>query len=479
MGERPRYRILFCVPTTALSGGVTVIFEIAGGLAARGHDVSLFSFAGPPLWRELPVPLLPEKNIEDIDMTRYDFIVVSNAFMLPMLLPRVRPARAVFFTQDYESFHHSGGSSRYEDFICDKEAFTSIYRLPVPIITESRTIRQLLRERTGCESFYVPVGIDKRVFHRREPHVRGTRARVMMVGNYLMPYKGMVDGFEALQIVARTQSVELVLATQESRNREMFDRYEYPIEIRFRPGQGEMADIYASCDLYCCTSWYEGLGLPALEAFCCGVPVVSTRDFGVSDYGVDEQNLLLAQPNDAEDLAMKISRALGDEALRSRLREGGFQTVRDRYDWSESAVQFEDALSVIDREDVPPAVDDAAMRDLLDQLETEGHLTPITVFRRFDELAAEINAAVSELVDTQEGPSFDRLAAARNSLAPYLENPHAQYHRAFRTKYDLCQLVLSLRGDPRFSDLVRRIMGKRSTNASNPAAPSIARADRQ
>ena len=37
-----------------------------------------------------------------------------------------------------------------------------------------------------------------------------------------------------------------------------------------------MPAIISSCDAYCCTSWYEGLGLPAIEAFRCGVPVVST-----------------------------------------------------------------------------------------------------------------------------------------------------------------------------------------------------------
>src|SRR3712207_8748073 len=48
------------------------------------------------------------------------------------------------------------------------------------------------------------------------------------------------------------------------------------------------------------SSWYEGLGLPAIEAFHCGTPVVSTRTVGVGEYAQDGRNLLLADANAPE-----------------------------------------------------------------------------------------------------------------------------------------------------------------------------------
>jgi len=51
-------RLLFCLPTTALSGGVKVVFEIANRLVDGGETADIFSFAGPPRWRTLRAPIL-------------------------------------------------------------------------------------------------------------------------------------------------------------------------------------------------------------------------------------------------------------------------------------------------------------------------------------------------------------------------------------------------------------------------------------
>lgn len=459
-----RYRLLFCLPTTALSGGVKLIFEIATGLAARGHACHVFAFSGPPVWYDLRVPMLPEREVEEVDFSRYDFVVASNAFLVPMLLPLIAPARPIFFTQDYEPYHHSGGGTRYEEFICDDEAFAAIYRLPVPILTEALAVRNLIRERMGKDAIHIPVGIHRNHFTLRPPHPRGPRARVLMVGNYLMPYKGMDDGFAALGIVNRTEPVELVLATQESRSRHVLERLDFPVDVRFRPDEAGMSRIYPSCDLYCCTSWYEGLGLPALEAFCCGLPVVSTRSFGVSDYGVDGVNLLLARPSDPGDLARTILRALTDEPLRERLRQGGLETIRDRYHWPEAIDRFDEALAAVDSEfPSPPAVDPAEMRRLLHVLEEQGNLTPIPVFRRFEALATEQDALLRALEESPSDPMlFAKVEDLRERLRPFLANPRAQYHRAFRARYDLCQLAFALRGHPRFGELLRRAVRRRA-----------------
>ena len=57
-----RPRILFCLATTALSGGVKVVFEIASRLQARGYPVEILACAGPPRWRDLDVPLLASRE---------------------------------------------------------------------------------------------------------------------------------------------------------------------------------------------------------------------------------------------------------------------------------------------------------------------------------------------------------------------------------------------------------------------------------
>ena len=453
-------RLLFCLPTTSLSGGVKVVFELANRSADDGESVDIFSFAASPRWYMLRAPLLPTSDLHAVDLSSYDFVLVSNAFLLPTVLPLAGSARVIFFCQDYETFHHAAGP-RYEDFMAESETIAALYRLPAPIITVSRAVQGLIRDRIGKDSIYVPAGIDKTIFFARPPHPMTPPARVLFVGNYLMPYKGMKDGLAALAQLSSEMPVQLVLVTQEHRGRQLLDGLPFPVEIHYCPTDGQIPDIMATCDVYCCTSWYEGLGLPALEAFACGLPVVSTRTLGVSEYGVDGVNLLLARPNDPTDLHAALARLLRDADLRDRLRRGGFETVCHRYDWDESMQHFRRALAEIDRTHRgASAVDAAAMAGLLADLEAEGGLTPIAIFREFETLAAELDTVLGALAedDRRSDLWFQRLGALRDAFGRRTENRCAQYYDAFKCKYDVCRLVLALAGSDRIGEAISRLL---------------------
>lgn len=479
MSEK-RFRLLFCLPTTALSGGVKVIFEIANRLVDAGHLVELFSYAGSPKWTSPRARIIDAKDIGDIDGDRYDFILVSNAFLIPLVLPHARSARVIFFCQDWESFHHASGTT-YADFMAESPTFVSLYQLPVPIIATSRAIQRLIKEHTGRDSYHMPVGLNKAVFTRQPRRSPAVPKRVLFVGNYLMPYKGMQDGLAALRILSAEIPLELVLVTQEYRDRHVLNACECPVELHFCPTEPEMPAIYASADAYCCTSWYEGLGLPALEAFRCGTPVVSTRTFGVSDYGIDEHNLLLAAPNDPADLSRALRRILTDAALAERLRGTAFDAVDTAYDWSTSYVIFAETLAEIDRAyQGPGPIDANALHALSAQLEAEGNFTPIEASREFHRLSAAAAESYRQMA-AERRPSDDaveRLRTLREELRPYVANPVAEYYRAFKAEFDRCQLVLNLIDDTQFPQYLDALLahGQSRSPAHAPARPQSGRA---
>lgn len=466
-----RLRLLFCLPTSAMSGGVKVVFEVGTRLARRGHSVELFSYAGGPRWHDVELPLLPSRHHEDIDPSRYDFVLASNAFFLPLLLPIVGE-RLVFHAQDYESFHHSPDGT-YEGFMAESAVFRDLYRLPVPIVTTSAVVKRLIHERVGRDAWHAPIGIRKDVFVPRAPRERSVPARILFVGNYLMPYKGMADGFEALRILSATRDVELVLATQEDRNRRLFDELPYRKEIHLRPPEDAMPGIYASADIYCCSSWYEGLGMPALEAFCCGVPVVSTKTMGVDEYGVDGVNVLIADANNPVDLAAKLASILDEPGLADRLTAGGFEAVRTAFEWEAGVDALEGALRALHGGKRPPVLVNAAeLEALLVRLEDEGGYTPIAVFRRHSELTRQIEEILAEVATDGDCVRLGRLQELRDEVSAYLVNPRAQYHRAFRATFDLCQVVLALGGRADFVPLLDRIFAARKGHAPH-TSPSL------
>lgn len=81
-------------------------------------------------------------------------------------------------------------------------------------------------------------------------------------------------------------------------------------------------------------SLYEGFGLPIIEAFACGVPVVTSNRGATAE--VAGGAALLADPEDVADLTSMLASALTDEPTRTRLRAAGLQRATD-YTWERAA----------------------------------------------------------------------------------------------------------------------------------------------
>lgn len=71
----------------------------------------------------------------------------------------------------------------------------------------------------------------------------------------------------------------------------------------------ELVDVLASGDFLVLSSNYENMPVVILEAFACGLPVVSTNVGGISEI-VNESNGLLVPPHDAEKLANAMQKML-------------------------------------------------------------------------------------------------------------------------------------------------------------------------
>ncbi len=80
---------------------------------------------------------------------------------------------------------------------------------------------------------------------------------------------------------------------------------------------------YSAADLFCYPSFYEGFGLPPLEAMACGTPVITSNVSSLPEVVGDAG--LLVDPHDAQALAQAIEQVLGDHALHERLRHAGLE----------------------------------------------------------------------------------------------------------------------------------------------------------
>lgn len=75
--------------------------------------------------------------------------------------------------------------------------------------------------------------------------------------------------------------------------------------------RAQCADLLRSSAVFASFSWYEGLGLPPLEAMACGSIVVGLHGFGGLDYATDENGYWSAE-GDYFEFANQLANALED-----------------------------------------------------------------------------------------------------------------------------------------------------------------------
>jgi glycosyltransferase involved in cell wall biosynthesis len=452
------YRTLFCLENGRVGGGSKIICEIADRLTQQGQRADIFIWHQKDSfdWWQGSFNVLATESIEEAVSGDYDFILFSNLCLLPLALPYVARAVPIMLCQGYEGFCYGG---TVEKMLTDNELIQRLYQLPVPLVSVSKGIERTLQVQTGRDSFFMPVALDKNLFYRREPgRKHSERKRVLLVGDYLNPLKGLSQGFEVLESLSQELPVELVLITQVQIGQRMLNKFKLEKEVHVRPPLAEIPDIFACCDAYCCTSWYEGLGLPPLEAMSVGVPVVCTRNIGVTDYGVDGDNMLLCDPGAMVDLKDALKRILTTPDLVERLRAGGFKTV-EQYDWSTSMKAFNNIQHALaeHRPENSAKFSIGEMNELSRAMEAEGFYTPRETYHSMRDIFTKFGNASKALLsnDLERVDFLKTISVVKDEIKPHMVNPKTQYYSAFKSRFDAIQLLLALSDDPNFNDRVR------------------------
>jgi glycosyltransferase involved in cell wall biosynthesis len=98
------------------------------------------------------------------------------------------------------------------------------------------------------------------------------------------------------------------------------------MNLTVNPLQQELPALYRQADLFLFPSWYEGFGIPPLEAMASGLPVVMTRCGGVDTFATAD-NAIMVNPGDVTGLADGVIRLLTDEKLSQSYAQKGRETA--------------------------------------------------------------------------------------------------------------------------------------------------------
>jgi len=164
----------------------------------------------------------------------------------------------------------------------------------------------------------------------------------MMMAGTLEPRKNIIGALEAYSLISpfNQQRYRFVIAGkkgwyykkifQKVKELKLISRVKF---LEYIPDE-DLAVLMQGARIFLFPSFYEGFGLPILEAMANGVPVLASRVSSIPELGVDAVHY--ADPKDSVDIADGITQLLDNEEYCKSLRDKGFEQVK-KYSWGRTA----------------------------------------------------------------------------------------------------------------------------------------------
>lgn len=164
---------------------------------------------------------------------------------------------------------------------------------------------------------------------------------ILYVGGF-SPRKNICGLIEAFSIVEKKlpKDMKLVIAGNKGKSYQIYKTLSEKLNISEKvlfPGfipMEHMPYLYNGAKLLVYPSFYEGFGLPPIEAMSCGIPVIASNVTSIPEILGD--SALLCSPNDISDLSDKILMCTYDENIRNKLIKSGFDKSNS-LTWNETA----------------------------------------------------------------------------------------------------------------------------------------------
>ena len=216
------------------------------------------------------------------------------------------------------------------------------------IITPSRaTKKDILHFYTKCDEQKIEViyeGVSDLKSQFLSTNFQSNHNYQLPIANYLLyvgsfyPHKNIENLIKAFTILREKYKLDinLVLAGKKDyfyqQLRKLIDHNEamkqlnHTIHFVGYIDDDTLANLYQNAALFIFPSLCEGFGLPPLEAMQFGIPTVASNVSSIPEICGDAA--LYCNPQNVEDIALKIYTALTDAPIRNKLRENGFRRIQ-------------------------------------------------------------------------------------------------------------------------------------------------------
>lgn len=116
------------------------------------------------------------------------------------------------------------------------------------------------------------------------------------------------------------------------------------VHLRGFVSTSELVDLYNTSSLYVQPSLKEGFGLPVLEAFACGCPVVASGGSSLVEVGGNACEYV--NPKSEADIARGMMKVISSSQYSDDLKKRGLERARS-FTWEKTAVQVADVYTKV------------------------------------------------------------------------------------------------------------------------------------
>jgi len=236
------------------------------------------------------------------------------------------------------------------------------YKKAAHIIAISESTKRDLVDHCGCDERKISViyfGINSLFKKHQNQEKEILREKLGLPTNkYLILvtgqqfYKNLSTSLRVMELLRERYGSDIVLVrlgreTDEWRNDISKNTFHNQIIQLGFLSQEQLPQLYNSVDCLLFPSWYEGFGLPPVEAMACGTPVVTSNVASLPEAAGD--SAVTSAPDDVEGLADGVVRLLEDSDFRNSRISKGFLHAK-QFNWKQNASRTMDVYREIIQE---------------------------------------------------------------------------------------------------------------------------------
>jgi len=302
-----------------------------------------------PVWLERearPDDAIPARSLVllpyfPVDAVPARFAAVPQSIMVHDLFPLERPEW--FSAEASATFQRQLRQLLTMDHIfCNSQATQRQLLDALPTLRASSSVAYLAADAGG-------VPTERRELRKIVDLPR--RARYLLCVGTIEPRKNLLSAIAAFALLSdrsEVRDLHMLIVGQEGWNVDLAELHQTATDAMRRIhflGRVPDEDLWVLYEGAVCTvfpSLAEGFGLPILESFACGAPVITSRGSSTEEIGADAA--LLVDPLDPSEIAAAILRLATDTAERRRLKVEAVRRAQD-FSWARCSdahvVEFE------------------------------------------------------------------------------------------------------------------------------------------